>query len=419
MKPRNKFEREVLALSQHLPSVTREQEAWAFRECIDHYAYVMAEGKATCMDCGHVWQIEAESTDKHIQCPHCGAWLEIERTAKRGYRDKHYYTILTTMGEYQVLRMFRMDATMKKGERAEYHSREIGQHWWNADGGHTINALRRCMGCYADSFAWDGFGIREDNAGVYHYVAGAPTYMEEVIPTLVRNGWREEALDYHVGDIIDLLLTDPKAETLWKAGQYSLVGWMRHHSIEPYWASVKIAMRNGYMIEDASTWIDMIKTLEALGRDTHNAHYVCPENLQEAHDRVMGQYRRMQTEEKHKAEWLNILNAEKKYKEMKGRFFGIAFSDGMIDIHVLDSVQKIADEGHAMHHCVYACGYYKKSTSLILGATIGGQRIETIEVSLKTFEVVQSRGVCNSITEHHDAILRLMEANMDKIRAVA
>jgi hypothetical protein len=32
---------------------------------------------------------------------------------------------------------------------------------------------------------------------------------------------------------------------------------------------------------------------------------------------------------------------------------------------------------------------------------------------------VQSRGVCNSITEHHDAILRLMEANMDKIRAVA
>ena len=74
---------------------------------------------------------------------------------------------------------------------------------------------------------------------------------------------------------------------------------------------------------------------------------------------------------------------------------------------------------NAMHHCVYACGYYKKSTSLILGATIGGKRIETIEVSLKTFEVVQSRGVCNSVTEHHDAILRLMEANMDKIRAVA
>ena len=45
-----------------------------------------------------------------------------------------------------------------------------------------------------------------------------------------------------------------------------------------------------------------------------------------------------------------------------------------------------------MHHCVFTNEYYLKADSLILSATIDGKRIETIEVSLKRMEVVQSRG---------------------------
>ena len=47
-------------------------------------------------------------------------------------------------------------------------------------------------------------------------------------------------------------------------------------------------------------------------------------------------------------------------------------------------------EGKAMHHCVG--GYHRRKDSLILSATIDGKRIETIEVSLTTLKVVQSRG---------------------------
>ena len=54
--------------------------------------------------------------------------------------------------------------------------------------------------------------------------------------------------------------------------------------------------------------------------------------------------------------------------------------------------------------------------SLILSATIDGKRIETIEVSLKTLKVVQSRGVCNSNTEYHDRIIRLVEDNAGLIQ---
>ena len=42
--------------------------------------------------------------------------------------------------------------------------------------------------------------------------------------------------------------------------------------------------------------------------------------------------------------------------------------------------------------------------------------IETVEVSLTTFKVVQSRGVCNSNTEYHDRIISLVESNAELIR---
>lgn len=53
---------------------------------------------------------------------------------------------------------------------------------------------------------------------------------------------------------------------------------------------------------------------------------------------------------------------------------------------------------------------------MILSATIEGKRIETIEVSLKTLKVVQSRGVCNKNTEYHEQIINLVNQNMGMIQ---
>lgn len=77
-----------------------------------------------------------------------------------------------------------------------------------------------------------------------------------------------------------------------------------------------------------------------------------------------------------------------------------------------------AEEGTAMHHCVYQMGYYKKLNSLILSAKDNqGNRIETVEVNTLTFEVVQSRGVCNSNTPQHKKIIDLVNQNMHLIKA--
>ena len=101
---------------------------------------------------------------------------------------------------------------------------------------------------------------------------------------------------------------------------------------------------------------------------------------------------------------------------MKAKFFGIAFTDGTINIRVLESVQEYLEEGNVLHHCVFTNEYYIKPNSLILSATISGKRLETIEVSLETMKVIQCRGLCNQNTEYHDQIINLVHRNMKQIR---
>lgn len=175
-------------------------------------------------------------------------------------------------------------------------------------------------------------------------------------------------------------------------------------------------MRNGYFIGKPTEWCDYIDLLRFFGKDLHNARYVCPADLSAAHDFYTARKRRHIDMERRREERQRAAEREALFVEAKGRFFGVEFSDGEICIKVLDSVEAIRQEGEAMHHCVFTNGYYLKADSLILSATIDGKRIETVEVSLKRMEVVQSRGVCNKNTPYHGQILQLMKGNMPLIR---
>lgn len=58
------------------------------------------------------------------------------------------------------------------------------------------------------------------------------------------------------------------------------------HGIDQYWAAYKITLRNHYDIIDIALWCDYVDMLRRLGKDIHNPKYVCPKNLQEAHDKA-------------------------------------------------------------------------------------------------------------------------------------
>ena len=417
MKPRNKFEKAVLDESKNLRSITKTQCKWAFRECIDHFAYRLPKGRTTCMDCGHSWIM-----DKHREtctCPHCRAKLQVKETYERKFQQKQYFTILTTCGEFQVLRMFLLIVGMEKGYKAQTSIIEIGQYWWNMQGRKAVVAIQRVLGHYVDTFSYySPMAIRNDNEA-YQYAAYSQTYPKfKVTDILRRNGFKDDFHDIAPTTLISALLSDSRAETLMKAGRIEHLRYFLNspRDFDSYWKSYKIANRSGYEITDISLWCDYVDTLRRLGKDTHSPKYLCPTDLKAEHDRIEDQIRRQREKEEIERKRQKAIEDEQRFQKLKSKFFGICFTDGIIQVHVLESVQEHLEEGVSMHHCLFSNAYYLKEDSLILSATIGGKRIETIEVSLRTLEVVQSRGVCNKNTEYHEQIVNLVNANSRLIR---
>lgn len=424
MKPRNKFEQAVITQSKHLRPITKAQTQWAFRECIDHYAYRLPKGKTTCMDCGHSWQMDI--TSEHCTCPQCGAGLQVTTTRARKLQQRQYFTVLTTSGGYQVLRMCLLIVGMEKGYRAVSSIIEIGQYWWSESGRQTIVAIQRIMGHYVDSFAYySPMAIRNENEA-YRFIAHCPLYPKvKAIDTLHRNGFAGECHGIAPSVLIPALLTDSRAETLMKAGRIEHLRYFlsRARKMDEYWQAYKITLRRGYDIADIALWCDYVDMLKRLGKDIYNAHFICPNSLQEAHDRVQ---RKLQTQRDKEAEaqrQQRAIKNEEQFLSLKSHFFGIAFTDGTIEVRVLESIEEYLEEGKALHHCVFDNAYYLKENSLILSACINGKRIETVEVSLETMKVIQCRGLLNKNTEYHDRIIDLVNANQqvfrDRMKATA
>ena len=405
----------MLAQSKSLRPITKRQMNWAFRECIDHYAYRLPKGRTTCMDCGHGW-LMVEPSD-NCTCPKCGARLKVRQTFERKLPQKQYFAVLTTSGEYQVLRMFLLVVEMEKGCKAKPYALEIGQYWWNVQGRMAVVGIQRVLGRYIDTFSFGSpLAVRNDN-DAYRHIAYSPIYPKfKVLDVLRMNGFDGAFHDIVPTKLIPALLSDSRAETLMKAGQYPML----HHyltsrfDMERYWAAVKICIRNGYTISDGSMWRDTIDLLRHFGRDTNSPKYVCPTDLGAEHDKLVGKRNRQRERERSEEERRKMIEDEKNYLKDKGMFFGLVFSDSLVCVKVIESVEEMILEGKAMHHCVG--GYHNKADSLIFSATIDGKRIETVEVSLKTLQVVQSRGVCNSNTEYHDRIVNLVNNNVNLIR---
>lgn len=382
MKPRTKFQQSVVAASKHLPPLTPAQIEWGYKNCIEHIGRRTPKGLITCTECGHTWQSEnGELTDNLLgcECPHCHTPLKVETTLRRKFNDYEYLCIVTRCKGFQVLRFVYIECWAKVGQTPVYTHIEAVQQWIAPDGRSATFARLRPMGFFVHGWSWSSaLELRAENDGKYNITPTRIYPRQRLIPELRRSGYGKQLPDVTPFDLIHLLLSENKAETLLKAGQTALVRFF--------------------------------------GKDLHNAHFVCPADLPAAHDLYMAKKRRHMQMERRQEERRKALEQEASFVEAKGRFFGVEFSDGEICIKVLDSVEAIRQEGEAMHHCVFTNEYYLKADSLILSATIDGKRIETIEVSLKRMEVVQSRGVCNKNTPYHGQILKLMKGNMSLIR---
>lgn len=117
MRPKTRFQYDVVAANEKLLQLTEAPIEWAYQKTINHYAYRTASGKTTCMDCGHQWSTEHHS--KYVRCPKCNAYLKIKDTRLRTMTDKSYFSIVSTQDGLQLQRIFLMEVKTVKGSPAQ------------------------------------------------------------------------------------------------------------------------------------------------------------------------------------------------------------------------------------------------------------------------------------------------------------
>lgn len=421
MKPRTQYQQMVCKSDKGLPPIGKRAMKWAVEELTKHYAYHTPNSlRYNCMDCGHQWNItDNEKSGSHLVCPCCGRTLKVKDTYDRTLHQSAYFTILTTRDRLQVLRVALVKTEQRKGERVRISCQEICRYYLDEQGRCAVIGLKRTMGPYLDCFSYyTGMELRYDN-DVYSHLATFPLYPKtNYIPELERNGFTGEFYELAPLTMFKAILSDHRYETLIKSGRTSHFCHFitRPVDLDVCWDSYKTALRSHYRIDNIGLWCDLIRMLRSQGKDIHNPHYICPKDLQTEHDRLTRKINEQAERKRKKKETAIAAKNEEKFKQMKGKFFGLSFTDGLISIKVLESVEEHRQEGAHMHHCVFSASYYLNEDSLIFSATINGERVETVEFDLKQFRVAQSRGVCNKNTEYHDRIVSLVNRNADSIR---
>ena len=427
MKPKTKIQKEVARLSATLRPITATQTQWAYSQCFEHIAYRGKNGSMVCSECAHEWTAEGKQGNK-CRCPKCGAKLTVSHSLKRKSTQIIHFAVVTTRANFQVIRVIHDEYNSRKGEKAEYIVNEALQRWFDAEG-NEVNIARKkhFMPRYCDAWNFDSDMEIRSRTTNYNNIPIYATYPKcRVLPIIRRNGFN----GFHYTDPYDLLkglMSDNKVETLVKTRQYGLLSYYLYRSQyrRDSWQLIRICLRHGYKVKDVTTWYDHINTLERLGMDTHNPIYLCPQNLRSEHNRLVELLKRRDEKERVERERNAEIQrkirqrkddeAKKTYPQRMSRYLDLVFSDGLIEITVLQSAEEFYNEGEIMHHCVYSNAYYAENNSLVMSAHIGDKRIETIEIDLRRLIISQSHGAYNQDSKYHNRIVSLVQRNLHKI----
>jgi len=426
MTPKTKIQKKVVELSAKLPAITPKHEEWAKVNLFDKYV-VRSRRTLFCMECGHSWRDESQliTTLTGCTCQACNQQLKLKDVYKPAFTDRTYFAILSVKENMQVVRMFVASKHVQKMKYPYWYVKEVMQHWIDSAGNVTSMAKNTTgLSGIADAWVWNSEltvkpkyyqNGQQFSISPYRIYPGA-----KLIPDIKRNGFKGNYHGYSPHDFFITILSNPKAETLLKAGQIDLFKSVESCKFKygKYWPLIKICIRNNYKVKDPSLWFDHLDMLRDTGKDLHNSKYICPTNLNADHNRLIMNKR--QQDKKIRIEKMRerLEYEQIKYAEQKGKFFDLAFGDSDITIKTLETVEEFMNEGDTLSHCVFSNEYYKNSDSLIMSARINNVPIETIEVSLKKMEVIQSRGMKNKATEYHDRILGLVRSNMNILQKV-
>lgn len=425
MIPKTIIEKKITAMSETLAPVTQKMQVWAEKNIFLKWG-VLSRGKFHCLDCAHSWKPDAQkaSCQKYINCSACNGKLKMHQYNQVHFKEIEYFAVLDVCGGFQVVRIICSHKNMKKNCMPAYFHKEVMQHW--IDGKGEVRTLSLGTNVFSQAYdSWKYYSPLEirpksfESSPKYRINPYKVYLSKKVISVLKRNGFKGSCYGIAPQILFTALLKDSHAETLVKAGQTDfLVYYLTSYSqnIRENWQAVKTCAKNNYKVKDFSLWEDYISLLRWFRKDLNNADLVCPENLEEVHDRLVEKKRIIQRRQHIKELRQEIQQAQIGYEEQKKQFFGLEFTRENLSICVMESVHDFLEQGDMLRHCVFTNEYYKKKNSLILSARFDNKPVETIEVALPSLEVLQCRGDKNRFSPHHKQILKLLHQNLYQIK---
>ena len=426
MKPKTAIQKEIIEDSKLLPKVTEEQTKYALDKIHDKFVAVSYSKKHYCLECSHNWEQSVKETKikKSCVCPSCNNKLKL--TENPHHSQTAYYSIITTVNNKQVVRMFWSRKSHKKGSKFTHSLSEVIQHYITEDGKiHSILAPTNGFSGYYDSWTRGGeLEFRTPSYTQQNQIKLSPwvTYPKtKVLPIIKRNGFKNSAHNIRPHHLLQSLIKNNRIESLFKLKQYSLVKSIIHEdfNVNEYWNEIKIAIKNDYKIKDLSDWKDYIDLLKLFNKDVKNAKYVCPKNLHKEHNKYVEKRQRIEDAQDFEKKKKSIKKEDIQYQIDKAKFLNLTIKGKGIEIKTLQSVQAFYEEGKELKHCVYSSNYHKRDNTLVLSATKNGAKLETIDIDLVNLKINQSRGKFNKKTKYNSTIMELVNNNMSQIQQIA
>lgn len=440
MKPRNNREREVVRLSKTLKPISDAQIKWAVEKVMPHYIYTTGR-RCWCTACG--CQFDASPEPGTHECPHCHRKGIVMQSRKRTERGRDYIQIISTYRGWQVIRYFLFRWSAKAGGTTSTTFFPCLEKWCQPGRPMITLGTSLKMAPYWQDVPYSEYSslsVKEPDGFHSEWMPVKIYPKKKLLPVYYRCGYEDLLLDeYTAEDLIGNIFGIPHFEALLKAGKKDELDNKLRYAREyaKFWPSIRVALRHGFdpffKLLNTNDYFDYLSMLRYLGKDMRSPHYVAPKDWDDMHRRITKEAEKrrqkgIETRRRNEAIRAAIEEEERRKMEKRGKrsfaqrikkFSELIISDDRLRIAPLMSVQEFIDEGAAMHHCVFANSYYSKPNSLILSARdSAGNRIETIEVDLQKFIVLQSRGVHNSLTPQHDRIVNLVNENMGKIQSI-
>lgn len=441
MRPRTETERRMCEYANLLPPLESEIRQWGFDNLFKPEAYYWRhrgnKHEIWCQCCGHrepcdpVWSILALTED--WTCPHCGKSCKVRRRKVDNTPETiaRWMSVIDVRFGTQVVRTFEVYRDNSEKGDTQYYVKEIYQNWITERGTEVITSRPSSNVFYR--FAWQNGPYEIKRHGDYSDVyAAEDNYFYP--RAKVAGYFREKGLGARMfKSFVKMRIPFPSClgkwtkipyyETLWKAGEQDLFKYFMSgnygRKLENYKDSIRVARKHGFEFDDVQMWLDYVDELRELGMDDRSPRYICPKDLRTAHADTHERINRKRTLEKEKKELAEMIEIEKSYSKHIAPFLGLCFATKDIEIRPLETVRSVYDEGKAMHHCIYQMGYYKRSDILLMSArNMDGKRLESIEVNLRDYTIVQSRGLQNTHSEQHEAILALLKKNMKQIKSL-